>query len=193
MKRIGYTAILVAVGLGRLIELGISRRRQRRLIQAGVAMVPERQFRAMVLLHTGVLAAAALEVWLLKSPFVRLLALPMTLLFLAANVLRWWVIATLAEHWNVRVMDSVARGVVTHGPYRWIRHPNYAAVFLELLALPLIYSAWLTALLGGVAHVWVLRQRITTEEAILMAHPAYRRAMGTKPRFLPFLPRWGGG
>lgn len=187
MKRIGYTALLVAVGLGRLIEMAISRRRQQRLMQAGVETVPERHFRVMVLLHTSVLVAAALEVRWLKRPFVRLLALPMTLLFLAANLLRWWVIATLAEHWNVRVMDSVARGVVTHGPYRWIRHPNYVAVFLELLALPLIHSAWLTALLGGVAHIWVLRQRITTEEGILMAHPAYRRAMGAKPRFLP---RW---
>lgn len=188
MKRIGYPALLVAVGLGRLIELGVSRRRQRRLIQVGVTVVPERHFRAMVLLHTSVLAAAALEVWLLKRPFVRLLALPMMVLFLSANVLRWWVIATLAGHWNVRVMDSVVRGVVTHGPYRWIRHPNYVAVFLELLALPLIHSAWLTALLGGVAHVWVLRQRIITEEGVLMAHPAYRRAMGAKPRFIP---RWG--
>lgn len=190
MKRVGFTALLVAVGLGRLIEMGISRRRQQRLMRMGVAMVPERHFRAMVLLHASVLVAAALEVWSLKRPFVRPLALPMALLFLAANLLRWWVIATLAEHWNVRVMDSVARGVVTHGPYRWIRHPNYVAVFLELLALPLIHSAWLTTVLGGVAHLWVLRQRITAEEAILMAHPAYRRAMAAKPRFLP---RWGGG
>lgn len=190
MKRIGYSALLVAVGLGRLIELGISRRRQQRLLQAGVARVPERHFRAMVLLHTGVLVAAALEVWWLKRPFVRLLALPMALLLLAANALRWWVIATLAGHWNVQIMDSVADGVVTHGPYRWVRHPNYAAVFLELLALPLIHSAWLTSLVGGVAHLWVLRQRISTEERILMAHPIYRHAMGTKPRFLP---RWRNG
>jgi methyltransferase len=190
MKRSGYAALLVAVGLGRLIELGISRRRQRRLMRAGVALVPERHFRAMVLLHAGVLAAAALEVRVLKRPFLRPLALPMLLLFLAANGLRWWVIAILAEHWNVRVLDSVARGVVTRGPYRWIRHPNYVAVFLELLALPLIHSAWLTALLGGGAHVWVLRRRIATEEAVLLAYPAYQRAMGSKPRFLP---RWGGG
>lgn len=190
MKRSGFPALLVAVGLGRLIELGISRRRQRRLVRAGVAMVPEPHFRAMVLLHAGVLASAALEVRLLKRPLVRPLALPMALVFLAANALRWWVIAALAEHWNVRVMDSVARGVVTRGPYRWIRHPNYVAVFLELLALPLIHTAWLTTLLGGVAHVWVLRQRIAAEEEMLMGHAAYRRAMGTKPRFLP---RWGGG
>src|SRR5690349_18806489 len=110
MKRRGFTTLLVAVGLGRLVELGISRRRQRRLLRAGVALVPERHFHAMVLLHAGVLAAAALEVRVLKRPFLRPLALPMTLLFLAANALRWWVIATLAEHWNVRVMDSAARG-----------------------------------------------------------------------------------
>jgi methyltransferase len=190
MKRMGYTLLLIAVGLGRLIEMGVSRRRQRTLLREGIDKVPERHFGAMVLLHTSVLAGAALEVWLLKRPFVRLLALPMALLFLLANVLRWWVIATLAEHWNVQVMNSIGRGVVTHGPYRWIRHPNYVAVFLELLALPLIHSAWLTALLGSLAHSWVLWQRISTEEDVLMAHPAYRQAMGSKPRFLP---RWSDG
>ncbi len=189
MKRIWYPALLTLVGLGRLMELRISRRRQQRLIQAGSTLVPERHFLAMVLLHSGILTAAALEVWLRQRRCVRLLALPMTLIFLLANLLRWWVIATLAEHWNVRVMNSISRGVVTTGPYHWIRHPNYLAVFLELLALPLIHSAWVTALLGGVAHLWVLWQRITTEEAMLLADQEYRRTMGRKPRFLPRLRR----
>ncbi len=180
-----FQLLLVVVGLGRLCEMGISRRHQRVLAKQGVANVPDRHFHWMVLLHGGVLFGSGLEVWLRKRPVVPALAIPMSLVFMLANALRWWVIRTLAGHWNVRVMNSLSQGVVTTGPYRWIRHPNYLAVFLELLALPLIHSAWLTALLGSLAHIWVLKQRIAVEETVLLASPAYRAAMGPKPRFVP--------
>jgi methyltransferase len=84
-------------------------------------------------------------------------------------------------------VESWRLGVISGGPYRWVRHPNYAAVFVEMLALPLIHTAWLTSLLGGAAHLWVLRRRIALEEQMLLADPAYRAAMGAKPRFVPYL------
>src|SRR5262245_43423691 len=124
-----YTLFLAAVGMGRLAEMRISRRRQRALAARGAKQVAEPHFRWMVLLHGGVLAGAALEVWLLDRPFIPALSIPMILLFALSNALRWWVIHTLAGHWNVQVMDSIALGVVTSGPYRWVRHPNYLAVF----------------------------------------------------------------
>jgi methyltransferase len=182
-----YTLLLAAVGLGRLAEMRISRRRQRALAARGATKIVEPHFRWMVLLHGGVLICTALEVWLLARPFILALAIPMIVLFVLSNALRWWVIYTLAGHWNVQVVDSIALGVVSDGPYRWVRHPNYLAVFVELLALPLIHTAWLTALLGGLAHIWVLHQRIAVEDAVLLADPAYRAAMGHKPRFLPRL------
>jgi methyltransferase len=182
-----YLALLTAVGLGRLVEMRISRRHQRRLVAQGVAKVPEKHFRWMVLLHAGVLVSAAVEVVLLRRPLIPALAFGAGGLFVLSNALRWWVIATLAEHWNIQVMASARLGVVTSGPYRWIRHPNYAAVFAELLALPLIHTAWLTAVWGSVAHVCVLRRRITVEDGVLLADPAYRTAMGSKPRFIPRL------
>jgi methyltransferase len=187
MSAILYTLFLAAVGAGRLIEMHVSRRRQRALSAHGVVKVAEPHFRWMVLLHSGVLAGAALEVWLLARPFIPALAFPMIALFILANLLRWWVIHTMAEHWNVQVMNSMSLGVVVGGPFRWIRHPNYLAVFVELLAAPLIHTAWLTALIGGLAHVWVLRQRLAVEEAVLLANPAYQAAMAHKPRFLPGL------
>ena len=98
-----------------------------------------------------------------------------------------WVIATLGPHWNVQIMDSARLGVVTGGPFRFIRHPNYVAVFLELLALPLVHGAWLTALLGGACHVWVLAHRIRAEETALLAHASTGSVMGGKPRFFPRL------
>jgi methyltransferase len=141
----------------------------------------------MVALHTTILLGAGLEATLTGRPPVPLLGAAALLVIAGATALRLWVIATLGPHWNVQVMDSLSIGVVTGGPFRYIRHPNYVAVFSELAALPLVHSAWLTAALGTAAHVWVLYHRIRTEEATLLAHPEYRVRMAARPRFFPRL------
>lgn len=182
-----FLCLLLAVASLRLVELRISKRHQTEMASRGAARVEEPRFRWMVLLHTGVLVGAALEVVFLKRPLIPWLAGPMFGIFLAANAVRWWVIRSLGEHWNVQVVDSTRLGVVTSGPFRYVRHPNYAAVFAEMLALPLIHTAWITALAGTIAHVGVLAQRLATEERVLFANPDYRAAMTGKPRFLPGL------
>jgi methyltransferase len=85
----------------------------------------------------------------------------------------------------VEVMASPRVGVVTSGPYRWVRHPNYVAVVAELFALPMMHTAWITALAGSAANLEILRRRIQVEDGILMSDAAYRANMGAKPRFLP--------
>jgi methyltransferase len=182
-----FIGLLAAVAALRLFELRISKRHQAEMVARGAAKVDEPRFRWMVLLHTAVLLGAALEVVFLKRPFIPWLAAPMFAVFLAANAVRWWVIRTLGQHWNVQVMDSTILGVVTTGPFRYVRHPNYAAVFAEMLALPLIHTAWVTAILGAIAHAGVLAQRLATEERTLFANPEYRAAMTGKPRFVPGL------
>jgi methyltransferase len=180
-----YLLLLAAVAGYRLIELGISTRHRHRLAARRAAEVPDPCFRWMVLLHAGVLLGSALEVLLLRRPLLPFLALPAGIAFVFANALRLWVIVTLGEHWNVQVMDSTRLGIVEAGPFQWIRHPNYVAVFVELTALPLIHTAWLTAACGALCHLLILRQRILLEEGILLADPVYRTRMGGKPRFVP--------
>ena len=184
---ITFLALLAAVAMLRLLELRISRKHQQQLASCGAKKVQEPKFRWMVALHTAVPISAALEVIVLKRPFLPALAAPMFAIFLAANVVRWWVIRTLGAHWNVQVMDSTRLGVITSGPFRFVRHPNYAAVFTEMLALPLIHTAWITALAGSMMHMVVLGQRLSTEERVLFANEDYRAAMAGKPRFLPGL------
>jgi methyltransferase len=182
-----YLALLAVVGLTRLLELRISRLHQRELIGRGIEKRADPRFGWMVALHTAVLAGAAIEVVALRRPFLPDLAAPMAVLFLLATTLRWWVIHTMGAHWNVEVMASGPLGVVTAGPFRWVRHPNYLAVFVELVALPLIHTAWITALVAASGNAWVLWQRLRLEEVVLDANPAYRTAMAGKPRFLPKL------
>jgi methyltransferase len=185
MGLIRYLLLLAAVGTVRLFELGISRANRRVLVEQGAAPAPDPGFRWLVVVHLGVMFGSALEVRMAKRPWSPVLGIPMALVLLGSNLLRWWVIRTLAGHWNVRVMDSTRLGVVSDGPYRWIRHPNYVAIFLELLALPLLGGAWITALVGAIVHVWALRRRIAAEESVLLADPVYREAMAPKPRFIP--------
>jgi methyltransferase len=180
-----YIALVAAVALGRLVELRHSRRNRQRLAARGALIVADPAYPWMVLLHAGYLCGAPLEVYLLDRAFLPWLGLPALALFVSANALRFWVIRTLAVHWNASIVASHPLGVVTTGPYRWMRHPNYAAVFVEVAALPLIHTAWITALVAAVLHVPVLALRIRKEEGALMADPLYRREMGSKPRFLP--------
>jgi methyltransferase len=182
-----YLALLAAVAVLRLVELRVSRRHQQSMLTQGAVRVPEPHFKWMVVVHTAVLIGAALEVVVLRRPFVPLLAAAMFVLFLASNLMRFWVVRTLGNLWSVQVMDSTRIGVVTTGPFRFVRHPNYTGVILEMISLPLIHTAWITAIVTSLAFSLVLSMRIRAEEGVLMANPEYRAAMGHKPRFLPGL------
>ena len=182
-----YLALLAAVAVLRLVELSISRRNQRRMLTQGAVRVPEPHFKWIVVVHTGILVGAALEVVLVRRPFLPLLAATMFVLFVASNLMRFWVVRTLGELWSVQVMDSTRIRVVTTGPFRFVRHPNYTGVILEMISLPLIHTAWITALVTSLAYSIALSMRIRAEEGVLMANPEYRAAMGQKARFLPGL------
>lgn len=182
-----FLALLLAVAALRIFELRISKRHQQRMTSRGAAKVKDPYFRWMAMFHTLVLIGAAVEVVFLHRPLIPALAIPMFALFVAANLVRWWVIRTLGEHWNVQVVDSTKLGFVASGPFRYVRHPNYAAVFIEMIALPLIHTAWITALVGAIAHVIVLSLRLSVEDPVLLSNPEYAAVMGSKPRFLPGL------
>lgn len=187
MLRAVLFGLVALIAVTRLLELRVSRRHRRLLVERGARLVDERGFPLMVCLHVAILAGAIVEPLLTRRVVPLWLGAGAAAGVLGASVLRVAAIQSLGEHWNVRVVDSTALGVVASGPYRFVRHPNYVAVFLELLLLPLVQGAWFTALAGSALHVLVLRRRILLEEAVLAAHPAYRLSMQGKPRFLPRL------
>jgi methyltransferase len=182
---VAYLVVVATVALLRFAELGVSARNRRALAREGAVAVPERNFRWMALLHTAILGGSAVEVVWLQRPFLPAVAVPALVCLVAATWTRWWVIQTLGRLWNVGIMDSTKQGIADSGPYRWVRHPNYVAVFVELLALPLVHGAWITATLGAIAHVFVLRARIAAEDRVLLADADYAARMGSKPRFFP--------
>jgi methyltransferase len=182
-----YIALLVLVGIERLVEVGISRRNQGKMTEQGVQKIREPHFPWLVTFHGVTLVAAGAEVLFLHRPLIPALAIPMATIFVLSNVLRYWVIRLLAGLWNVQIMDSSRVGIVTSGPYRWVRHPNYVGVVMEVFSLPMIHTAWITAVVGTAVYMEILRRRIEIEDRVLMSNPAYRLSMGEKPRFFPRL------
>ncbi|MEO6704038.1 MAG: isoprenylcysteine carboxyl methyltransferase family protein [Jatrophihabitantaceae bacterium] len=160
-----YLLLILAVAAERIGELVVSQRnlawsRARAGVEFGAGHYP-----VMVVLHTGLLVGCLIEAhW---RAFVPALGWPMLALVLAAQGLRWWCIATLGRQWNTRVVIVAGAGRVTGGPYRWFSHPNYLAVIVEGFALPLVHTAWLTALVFTVLNAALLRVRIGVENRAL--------------------------
>lgn len=170
--RLLYLGLVALVALERLVELAITRRHAERLLERGGVVVGQGHYRWMVLLHTALLIAGPLEVWGLARPFVPPLAAAMTVLVVLGMALRYWVIATLGDRWTTNVVVVPGEPLVERGPYRGLRHPNYLAVVIEVAALPLVHTAWLTALVFTVANAFLLRTRIRVEEAALAGAPS---------------------
>jgi methyltransferase len=163
-----YVALVGATALERLAELVVSARNARWSFARGGVESSRGHFPAMVALHTGLLVACVAEAVLADRPFLPWLGWPMLVLALASQGLRWWCIATLGPRWNTRVIVVPGLPLVTGGPYRWLRHPNYVAVVVEGIALPLVHTCWVTAVAFTVLNaVLLLRFRVPAEERAL--------------------------
>lgn len=171
-----YAVLIGVVALERVAELVVSRRNVAWALARGGREFGAGHYPVMVVLHVGLLAGALAEVVLLDRPFLPWLAWPMLALVVAAQVLRWWCIGALGPRWNTRVVVVPGLPLVRSGPYRWagarrLRHPNYAAVAVEGIALPLVHTAWLTALVFTAANAALLTVRIRTENRALRLCP----------------------
>jgi methyltransferase len=163
-----FDLVIAAVALERLAELVVAQRHARWAFARGGVELGRGHYPPMVVLHTGLLIACVAEAHLADRPFVPALGWTAFALAVGSQALRWWCIATLGPQWNTRVIVVPGAPLVSRGPYRWLSHPNYVAVVVEGLALPLIHSAWVTALTFSVLNaVLLLRFRIPTEERAL--------------------------
>jgi methyltransferase len=167
-----FTALIVLVALERLAELVVSNRNAAWSLRRGGRETGRGHYTFMVVLHTGFLAGALLEAWWRRPDVSPALAWSMLLVVLAAQALRWWCIATLGHRWNTRVIVVPGMPPVTGGPYRFLRHPNYVAVVVEGIALPLVHACWITAVVFTVANAALLAVRIRVEDEALATLPS---------------------
>ncbi len=183
--RLLFTIVFILVLCERILELAISARNQRRALAQGGVLVREDPYGWIVGVHSLFMISAPLEVWRLEPISIPGLAWSMLVVMVASMALRYWAIYSLGERWNTRVICVPGLAAVHTGPYRWIRHPNYVAVGLEVFALPLMGGAWRTAILFGIANLLVLRWRIRVEEQALSRYADWERIFAGQSRFVP--------
>jgi methyltransferase len=156
-------ALLTFLTLQRIAELWWARQNERRLLAAGGVEYGRAHLPLLVLLH----AAWIIGMWVLAYDR------PLNMLFLALVVLlqiaRFWVLITLGRRWTIRVIVVPGERLVARGPYRFLRHPNYAVVTGEIAAVPLALGLPLYALIFSILNAAVLALRIPAEDAALAA------------------------
>jgi methyltransferase len=162
-----YALLIGAVAAERVAELVVSQRNLSWSRAQGGREFGARHYPVMVVLHTGLLAGCLAEVVVSRRRFDGRLGWPMMAVVLLAQGLRWWCIATLGRQWNTRVVVVPGAERVSAGPYRVVPHPNYVAVVAEGVALPLVHSGWITALVFSTLNAVLLRTRIKVENRAL--------------------------
>jgi methyltransferase len=170
----GLTAFVVVVALvavERLAELVLSRRNAAWSFARGGVESGRGHYRVMVALHSGFLVAMLVEAVVRRPEVPPALAWSMLGLVLASQALRWWCIVTLGPRWNTRVIVVPGLPPVRSGPYRLLAHPNYLAVVVEGLALPLVHGCWITAAAFTVLNAALLTVRLRVENAALASLP----------------------
>jgi methyltransferase len=180
-----YLIILALLVVERIFELDKARRNARRAFERGAIEVGQVHYRVMVAMHTLFIVSCAVEATFFPHTIAP--AVPWIALFaeLVAQGLRYWAVATLGERWNTRIIVSPERAPVTDGPYRFMRHPNYLAVVIEIAAVPMIGGAIFTAIGFSVGNALILAVRIPAEERAMGGR--YAEALGSRRRFFPGL------
>lgn len=185
-----YLVLLGLLALQRLGEVALTRRHTTWARARGAVERGRGHFFAMKLLHAAFLLGCAAEVVFLGRVFSPAVGWAMLVLVAAAQGTRYWTMRALGPYWNARVLVVPGDPVVCDGPYRWLRHPNYAAVICEGVAVPMVHGAWLTACVFSALNALLLAARVRCEESTLRALTDYEECFATLPRFLPRL--WSG-
>lgn len=163
---VAVLVLAVAAAAGqRLLELRYSRRNERRLRAKGAAERGRGHYPFMVAIHVLWLASTLVE-GLLRGPEAAYWPVALAV-FLLVQPLRYWAIFSLGENWTVRVLVVPGVKPVRRGPYRYFPHPNYVVVAVEVLTFPLIFGAWVTALVFSALNAAFLYVRIRTENRAL--------------------------
>ena len=185
----GYWALVLGIAVQRLVELRRSRRNEAWLKARGAREVAPRHFMAMRCLHAVWLGGCIVEAaWRQQGPGL-VISLAALVILVLGQSLRFAAISALQKRWTVRILILPGMPPVTHGIYRYIRHPNYVGVVLELAALPAIFGGWITVIVCSIANGVILCIRIPAEEAALEAVGGYKQAFAHTGRFFLCAPR----
>ncbi|HXZ67443.1 MAG TPA: isoprenylcysteine carboxylmethyltransferase family protein [Alphaproteobacteria bacterium] len=168
-------SIIALVAIQRIAELLLAARNTKALLRRGAVEIGQDHYPLIVLFHATWLVAIA--VWLPQPTTIHLVPLAC---FIALQAARIWVIATLGPYWTTRIITLENAPLVRRGPYRFLRHPNYLVVALEVFTLPLVFGEFGVALISAVVNLGLLVWRIRIEETALSARRALSEGAAIK-------------
>ncbi len=152
----------------RLFELILAKKHERIMKEAGGFEAGTEHYKWLVALHIGFFLSLFIEVLVKGSELIAFSVLPLVL-FLITQGLRIWTIASLGNHWNTKIIILPGADLVKKGPYKWLKHPNYLIVAVEIVVFPLIFHAIFTAVLFTLLNSAMMFVRIPAEEAALQS------------------------
>lgn len=174
-----FVVIITIVVIQRLVELLIAKRNEAWMRSQGAFEAGAKHYPLMVTMHVLFFISLILEVLIANRPLSPVWIVFLSV-FLIAQVVRVWCLMSLGKFWNTKIIILPDADVVRKGPYAFIHHPNYVIVTTELLVLPLIFSAYFTAILFTMLNVWMLSVRIPTEEKALKHATNYKERFSLK-------------
>lgn len=161
-----FWILLTIVVLQRLVELILAKRNESILKAKGALEFDKNGYRAIFVMHIAFFISLLSEKFLLHRELNKFWIFFLAL-FLIAQGLRYWAIKSLGIYWNTKILVLPNHKIVTKGPYRYFKHPNYIAVIFEIAAIPLIFSCYLTSAIFSLINLIILRRRIKIEEEAL--------------------------
>ena len=174
-----FSIVITIVVIQRLVELFIAKRNETWMRSQGAFEAGTKHYPLMVTMHVLFFISLILEVLTVNRPLSPVWIAFLTI-FLIAQVVRVWCLISLGKFWNTKIIILPGADVVKKGPYAFIRHPNYVIVTTELLVLPLLFSAYFTAILFTMLNVWMLSVRIPAEEKVLKHATNYKERFSVK-------------
>ncbi|NSL52654.1 isoprenylcysteine carboxyl methyltransferase family protein [Calidifontibacillus erzurumensis] len=179
-----FSCFIALIILQRIVELGIAKKNEKWMKARGGYEVGKEHYKYIVLVHILFFVTLIIEVFLFEKQLSPLWVI-FLFIFSIAQVIRVWSIMSLGRFWNTKIIVVPNTNIIEKGPYKWVRHPNYLVVLIELLVLPLIFDAFWTAIIFTILNIVVLKHRIQLEEQELMKGTNYGIIFQNRYRFVP--------
>lgn len=168
----------------RLTELFIARKNEKWMRYRGGVEHGSEHYPFIVALHILFLLSLLLEVEIFDRNITDIWYILVPILLLT-QIMRYWSVVSLGNYWNTKIIIVPNDIVISKGPYQFIKHPNYVVVAVEILIIPLLFHAYLTALLFTLLNIIMMSIRIPAEETALQKYTNYQEVFTVKSRFLP--------
>lgn len=168
----------------RITELFIARKNEKWMKNRGGIEHGKDHYPYIVSLHLLFLISFFIEVQVFHRELTDIWFVMFPILFLT-QLLRYWSVFSLGNYWNTKIMIVPGDVVISRGPYKFVKHPNYIVVAVEILLLPLLFHAYITAILFTIMNVVMMTVRIPAEESALRTYTNYHEVFPVKSRFSP--------